>query len=217
MATKTTLIKVTPGEVILTMAIELSHKTWKLAFSARGRPRVVTVRARELAELWQAIADTKAKLELALDARVVSCYEAGRDDFWLHRELVANGIENLVVDSSSIEVSRRRRRAKTDRIDALKLNALLRRYLAGDGEAFAVVVVPSEAAEDARRLMRELKRLKNERGQHQVRLSFAAGAAGAARHRGAADRGQGLGQAGRGLSRPHRPGGGGAVEGGADP
>ena len=68
---------------------------------------------------------------LAPECRVVSCYEAGRDGFWLHRFLVAQGFENLVVDSSSIEVSRRRRRAKTDRLDGESLLDLLLRHLAG--------------------------------------------------------------------------------------
>jgi transposase len=75
--------------------------------------------------------------------RVVSCYEAGRDGFWLHRYLTVVGIENVVVDSSSIEVNRRSRRAKTDRLDLEKLLTVLIRYHTGEKKVWRVVRVPS--------------------------------------------------------------------------
>jgi transposase len=78
------------------------------------------------------IAEAKVRFRLPADTPVMSCYEAGRDGFWVHRFLTTLGVENLVVDSSSIEVSRRARRAKTDRIDVEKLLAMLLRYIGGE-------------------------------------------------------------------------------------
>ena len=105
---------------VLYLAFELGNKEWKLGFSVGfgQRPRVRTVSARDLEGLQREIELAKRRFSLADTARVVSCYEAGRDGFWLHRYLVEAGVENLVVDSSSIEVNRRFRRAKTDRIQS---------------------------------------------------------------------------------------------------
>jgi len=101
---------------------------------------------------------------LEADTRVVSCYEAGRDGFWLHRFLVAEGIESLVVDSASIEVNRKKRRAKTDRVDLVALLDLLARHLAGSAKrVWSVVRVPSVEDEDRRHLHRELKLAKKDR------------------------------------------------------
>jgi transposase len=94
---------------------------------------------------------------------VKCCYEAGRDGFWLHRFLLSHGVESIVVDSSSIEVNRRRRRAKTDRLDAVKLLTMLMRYANGEDRVWSVVNVPSEEDEDQRQLHRELKTLTDER------------------------------------------------------
>lgn len=77
------------------------------------------------------------------------------------------GIDNVVVDSSSIEVNRRKRRAKTDRIDGEHLLVKLMRYHAGERGGWSVLRVHGVAEEDARRLHRELERLKRERGSHQ--------------------------------------------------
>ena len=154
----------------LYMAMELSKKLWKLAFSDGKKKRLVTIKAKNLFELQEAIAKAKAKFGLAAEARVVSCYEAGRDGFWLHRFMVSIGIENQVVDSSSIEVNRRARRAKTDGIDAGKLLGMLRRYWGGERDVYSVVRVPNESQEDARRLHRELECVKKERGRHITRI-----------------------------------------------
>ena len=78
------------------------------------------------------MAAAKSRLDLPADAPVKSCYEAGRECFWLHRWLVAEGISNLVVDAASIEVNRRMRRAKTDRLDATRLLVLLVRFWLGE-------------------------------------------------------------------------------------
>jgi transposase len=157
---------------VLYMVVELSSRTWKvlLRSAASGRQRERSVAAGDLACLLREIAEAKRKLALPENARVVSCYEAGRDGFWLHRALVANGIESLVVDSSSIEVPRRARHKKTDRLDLCKLMALLVRYLGGERGVWSVVRVPDEAVEDVRQLARSIERLKSERAQHRTRI-----------------------------------------------
>ena len=95
--------------------------------------------------------------------QVFSCYDAGRDGFWLHRWLVAQGVKNVVVESSSIEVNRRRRRAKTDRLDVHKLLTMLLRHVAGERRVWSVVRVPSVEEEDRRQLHRALTTAKQDR------------------------------------------------------
>jgi len=156
---------------VLYMVLELSALRWKvLLVAASGRRRERSVVARDLAGLMREMAEAKRKLGLAPEARVVSCYEAGRDGFWLHRALQAAGVENLVVDSSSIEVPRRARHKKTDRIDLGKLMALLVRFMAGERRVWSVLRVPDEEVEDVRQLSRSIERLKRERGAHRVRI-----------------------------------------------
>src|SRR5438128_11728170 len=103
----------------LHLAFEVGQTKWQLGFTPGlgQRPRERLIGARDLGALLQEIARAKERFGLPADARVVSCYEAGREGFWLHRYLVAHGIENQVVDWASIEVNRRKRRAKTDRWD----------------------------------------------------------------------------------------------------
>jgi len=115
---------------VLYLAFELSAGQWKLASStSRGqRARVVSVPARDTALVLKEITRAKARFGLAESAAVFSCYEAGRDGFWLHRFLHQHGINNVIVDSSSIEVNRRLRRAKADSLDAVSLVGLQIRY-----------------------------------------------------------------------------------------
>jgi transposase len=101
---------------------------------------------------------------------VVSCYEAGRDGFWLHRFLESEHITNLVVDSASIEVSRRGKQVKTDRLDVEKLLTMLLRYHGGEARVWSVVHVPSLEAEDQRQLHRQLLALKGERTRYVNRI-----------------------------------------------
>lgn len=159
-------------DAVVYLAFELSNKHWKLGFTTGvgRRPRLRTIVAGDLAALQAEIRGAKKRLDQPQTARVVSCYEAGRDGFWLHRWLVRQGIENLVVDSSSIQVNRRARRAKTDRLDVEKLLAQLIRYRSGERGVWSVVRVPSEAAEDNRQLHRELQTLKQERTRHTNRI-----------------------------------------------
>jgi transposase len=158
------------ASAVLFMAMELSKSNWKLALSNGTKIRQVNVPAGDWTGLQQAITHARSKLGLDPSAPVRSCYEAGRDGFWIHRRLLQQRIDNLVVDAASIEVDRRQRRAKTDRLDAERLVRLLMRYHGGERTLWRVVRVPSVAEEDARRLHRELERLKKERTAHRARV-----------------------------------------------
>ena len=158
------------NEEILYMALELSNKKWKLGFSDGTKQRLVTIEAGDWLALHSQIERAKEKFKLAQACRVISCYEAGRDGFWIHRRLLEDGIENLVIDSSSIEVNRRKRRTKTDGVDVKGLLRLLLRYYGGEREVMSVVRVPTVEEEDQRRLHRERERLIKERGSHSARI-----------------------------------------------
>ncbi len=153
-----------PSPTVL-LACELSERTWKLGFTTGlgQRPRVRSIAAGAVDRLVEEIARAKARLHVPVDTPVVSCYEAGRDGFWLHRYLVAHGVTNHVVDSSSIEVNRRARRAKTDRLDLEGLLNLLARYVLGDRRVWRVVRVPTVAEEDARQLHRTWETVQQDR------------------------------------------------------
>ena len=162
----TSTIEITSSAPTLMLALELGEEKWKLGFSsAYGEvPLVRNMASRHTKSLLANIAWAKKKLHLPASARVVSCYEAGREGFWLHRFLVANGVESLVVDSASIEVPQKRRRPKTDRLDLGGLCDLLARHLAGSAKpVWSVVRVPTQAEEDRRHLHRELKTSKADR------------------------------------------------------
>src|SRR5882724_9080483 len=148
-----------PTEGTLFVAFELSEKTWKLGFTTGHgqKPRERTVPARQQERVLDEIAHAKRRMGLPASAAVVSCYEAGREGFWLHRLLQGHGITNHVVDSSSIEVNRRRRRAKSDGLDVRKLLSMLMRYHHGERQVWQVVKVPSVEAEDQRHLHRDLE------------------------------------------------------------
>jgi transposase len=164
--------KTTTSTGVLYLAFELGEAQWKLALTIGlgQKPRLRSMPGRDLPRLQEEIARAKKRFQLPADAPVRSCYEAGRDGFWLHRHLSACGIENLVVDSASIEVNRRQRRAKTDRLDAGKLLNLLLRYHNGERKVWSAVRVPSVTDEDARQLHRELQALKDERTEHSNRI-----------------------------------------------
>ncbi len=153
----------------LYVAFELSEKNWKVVFSDGARTSEAGVPARDLKRVLELIKSARRRFGMGAGGSVLSCYEAGRDGFWLHRALTDKGIENVVLDAASIEVDRRARRAKTDRLDGRKLVALLVRVDRGDA-TIRRVNVPSPEVEDARRVSRELQRLKNERTAHTNRL-----------------------------------------------
>jgi transposase len=157
--------KYTETPAYLYVAFELGSPNWKLAFTTGlgQEPRMRTIEARNTETIKREIEAAKKRFKLSEQALVVSCYEAGRDGFWLHRYLIANGIENLVVDSSSIEVNRRKRRAKTDRLDAKKLSKMLVRFHShGEEDIWKIVRVPSPEDEDRRQIHREKKALEKE-------------------------------------------------------
>jgi transposase len=149
----------------LLLAFDLGNRTWQLGFTVGGpaaEPRLRTIPARDLDVLRTELATAKRRFRLAADAPVVSCYEAGRDGFWLDRALGSLGVTNLVVDSASIEGNRRARQRKSDRLDTRALVAKLARHVAGERGVWSVVHVPSVQAEDRRQLHRELGMLTRE-------------------------------------------------------
>lgn len=155
----------------LFVALELSNKKWKLAMGDGQRERERTMEARATNAFLEEVTQAKAKLGLPADAPVVCCYEAGRDGFWIARMLKAQGFKNYIMDPSSIEVPRRARQRKTDRLDARKLlNLLLRAELYGQRGAFAVVREPTAAQEAEMRLHRERQRLVKEISGHRARI-----------------------------------------------
>ncbi|HEY5270520.1 MAG TPA: hypothetical protein VII97_09295 [Anaerolineales bacterium] len=154
------------------MALELIQKEWKLGFSVGPgqAPRLRSVPGRDIGGLMAEIRLARERFGLEEDVQVESCYETGRDGFWLHRFLEKQGVRNLVVDSASIEVSRRFRRVKTDRMDLGKLLGMLMRYHLGEKKVWSVVRVPSVDAEVERQLHREMMALKKERTRHINRM-----------------------------------------------
>jgi transposase len=156
---------------ILYVGIELSKNSWRLAFSNGAKIRQRTLPAGNQAGLQRELAWSKQKLGLSADCAVRSCYETGRDGFWVHRLLSSWGIENVVVDAASIETARRARRAKTDRLDAEKLVRKLMAWAGGERTVWRLAQVPSLAAEAERRPMRERQRLTQERTAHRARIA----------------------------------------------
>ena len=162
----------TGNRAVLYMALELSARRWHLAFglglATPSRRR--TIAAGDEAGLCQEIVAARQRWGLPVTTPVRSCYEAGRDGFWVHRLLERVGVANVVVDSASIEVSRRRRRAKTDRLDAEALLRRLIRYWLGERDQWKIVHVPSVEVEDARHAERSLAMLTAERTRYRNRL-----------------------------------------------
>lgn len=156
----------------LHLALELSQNSWKLAFSTGlgQKARHRNVPAGNATALMAEIDKARERFGLGEQAPVVSCYEAGRDGYWLHRYLVENGVQNSIVDSASIEVNRRARRAKSDKLDVDKLLTMLIRYHLGERKVWKVLKVPSLDAEDQRNPHRELQELKRERTRQVNRI-----------------------------------------------
>ena len=160
----TTRPEISVSEPTLYMALELGKKDWKLAMTSGfgGTPWLRTVAGGDVHAVARALRQGRVRFGLAAQAPVVSCYEAGRDGFWIHRALTQVGIRNRVVDSASIEVNRRARRAKTDRLDALKLVQMLVRVCYGERRVWSEVHVPTVAEEAARQVSRERTDLTQE-------------------------------------------------------
>jgi len=156
----------------LFVSLELSNSKWKVGsgLSLGQKPREVNIPAGDLGRLDREIAAAKRRFGLVADAPVLSCYEAGRDGFWLHRHLEEiRGVGNVVIDPASVSVNRRARRAKTDSLDVRKLFKHLIRFQ-DDPKEWSVVRVPSVEEEDRRHVQRELEALKGEKTRHSNRI-----------------------------------------------
>ena len=153
----TTRPEMSVREPLVFVAFELGKKDWKLAMTSGFGvdPWVTTVPSRDLRAVARVLEQGRQRLGVPAQTPVISCYEAGRDGFWIHRALAQLGVRNRVVDSASIEVNRRARRAKTDRLDALKLVRMLVRVWAGEEGVWSEVRVPTVAEEAGRQVSRE--------------------------------------------------------------
>ena len=167
----------TPSEGVLGVVLELSRKCWKIAFQdgRHASPSIHNAKdedaSKRLDELKEFIDRQKLKWGLAPNINVVVMYEAGQDGFWICRALQKLGYEALVIDPASIPVERRARRAKTDRLDVIKLIDSLMAYLHGEKGRMHVIRVPDEKAESERHLARDRGEIQKEIGQHRDRIS----------------------------------------------
>lgn len=155
------------------VVFELSKSKWKLGVMIPGSEKMsrFTIAGGDLAALSVRLATARAKAARSgQEVRIVSCYEAGFDGHWLHRWLTDQGVTNYVVDSSSIAVDRRARRAKTDRIDLEQIMRTLLAYLRGEPRVCSMVHVPTVEDEDRKRRNRERDRLIGERTGHTNRI-----------------------------------------------
>lgn len=156
----------------LYVAIELSKSNWKLAFTTKPgkRIRVVDFDPQHCGQISLELTKAKKNLGLERDCPVVSCYEAGRDGFWIHRLLTKLEVINLVIESSSLEVDRRQKQRKTDRLDVRKMLYSLRRYHQGETCALRPIHVPSPEDEDLRNLQRSLQSTRKEKRRISSRI-----------------------------------------------
>ena len=155
-------------------SMELSKKTWLLAiqFPDRPQPSLYPIKGGDTEDLMAKLAAASDRWAKVSGTRpsITICYEAGYDAFWLARFLKTRGIECLVVDAASLQVNRRGRRAKTDRIDVEMLLRALIAWCRGERHVWSVVRIPSIDEEDLRRSHRERSRLVQERTAHINRI-----------------------------------------------
>lgn len=156
----------------LYIGVELSAAKWLLVMGPTADAAVLRreVKAGDEHAIRAAIADARKRFRLSATAAIRSCHEAGRDGFWPHHLLTKLGVDNLVVDSSSIEVNRRKRRAKTDKLDGAKLRRMLWRWWQGERDLWHAVHVPSREREDARQASRALTSLQEDRTRYRNRI-----------------------------------------------
>jgi len=163
-----------PQPATLFVALELSKAKWLVGLHSPMADKVSrhTIAGGDAPALLTLIGAARRRAEASLGGtvRVVTCYEAGYDGFWLHRLLVAHGIANQVIDPASLLVNRRARRRKTDRIDLAGLLRTLMAWHRGEPQVCSMVRVPSPEEEDRRRRGRERERLVKERVQHLGRV-----------------------------------------------
>lgn len=159
-------------ETVLYVAMELAQNKWLLTIGRDGDRRVVrrTMPAGNLAAFMDHLERARKVLKLSPDTPTVACYEAGRDGFWIQRALDPQGIRVLVIDPASVEMPRRFRRAKTDKLDGKKLLRILRRLIAGEEDVCRVCQLPSPEQEDQRQLHRELLTWRKKRTAQNNRI-----------------------------------------------
>src|SRR5437879_157917 len=168
------------------VSLELSRSTWLVTSLSPGKGERMSkhgVTAGNVAELLTLFAELRRKAEVRTGQSypIITIQEAGLDGFWLHRVLQQEGTESHVVDPASIAMPRRRRRAKTDRLDGETLLRSLLAYKRGEPRVCAMVVAPSPEEEDRRRICRERRSLIAERIRHVNRIKgllFAQGISG---------------------------------------
>lgn len=169
-----TNVQIDPSQPTIYIAIELSRKSWVVAAHLPTADKIsrYSVEAGDASALLALIGRLAERVQQKLGDRpsIVSCFEAGFDGFWLDRLLRRHGIDNVVLDSASMLVSRRSRRPKTDRLDAEAMIRVLLAYCRGESKVCSVVRVPTIEQEDARRPHRERERLVAERIQHVNRV-----------------------------------------------
>jgi transposase len=166
----------TPNEDVLAVALELSGKCWKVGLQdeKHERPAIYSLydeqAAARLAHVVAVIEESKKKWNLPTTITVAVMYEAGQDGFWICRALSKLGYRAMVVDPASIPVERHARRAKTDRLDVIRLLGSLRGWVRGEFGRMHVVRVPAPEAEALRQLPRDRGQLQKEVGQHRDRI-----------------------------------------------
>jgi transposase len=163
-----------PADNTVYVSIELSVSSWLVAARLPGveKSRLHRLEGGDATALLKTIADLrlKASAKLGCPADVACCFEAGRDGFWLHRLLTANGISAYILEPTSILVNRRARRAKTDRLDAEGMLRVLVTWLAGDRQVCSMVRVPTPDEEDAKRPHREREQLVHDKQRIENRI-----------------------------------------------
>jgi transposase len=156
------------------VSLELSQRSWLAVIHSpdQGRLSRHKLEAGDCDGLLALLSKVRSRVERSSGGRplIVSCYEAGYDGFWLHRRLVAAGIENVVIDPASLSVDRRARRVKTDRLDGEQMIRALLAWRRDEPRVMSVVRVPSADQEDARRRTRERERLVKEQTGHVNRI-----------------------------------------------
>ena len=156
-----------PRNSTILIALELSNTLWLVGIRLPNtkKSRMRRIKAGNTQALLAFINELRSTHSAGSDGstNIACCFEAGRDGFWLHRLLTANGVSTYVVEPTSILVNRRARRAKTDRLDAEGLLRVLAAHLGGDGQICSMVRVPTPEEEDGKRPHRERQQLVQER------------------------------------------------------
>ncbi len=165
------------GDEVLAVVLELSGKCWKIGINAGNQKSASIFNATEetpmgrVLEVVKRIEAQREKWQLSNKCKVVVMYEAGQDGFWICREMERRGYIGLVIDPASVPVERHARRAKTDRLDTMKLLSALMGFLRGEMDRMHVIRKPSFEEEDRRQLARARGQLQLEVQQHRQRMS----------------------------------------------